>query len=519
MSAFKFLIDTNIVIGLEDNRPVDAGLTELSRRCSANSVRLFVDAAVDADIQRDNDLVRRAITLSKLAKFERLKGIAYPSDADLARTYGTISSPNDLSDCRLLYCLERKAADFLITRDTGLQRRSRRVGLGASVLSVEDAIAWLRQTFEPAKVDLPYIIEREAYAVDRSDALFDSLRSDYSGFDAWFDAKCAKEHRKCWIVDVGGVMAGIVIRKDETRAEAKVIKATGNKILKLCTFKMRFEFRGEKFGEHLLKQCLWFAQTNKYDAVYVTAFADKDDLRHLFEYYGFQITGRQDNGELVLEKVLRKGPLQVDPQSDILDFDRAIYPRFYDGARVAKYCVPIQGSYHRKLFPEISFAKPLPLFAGAGLARERTANPHQERTPGNTIRKVYLSRAQARGLKAGDLLLFYLSRDKKLEASQSITTIGIVEQWRESLSLDDLIRMTAKRSVFSQVELAQLQNLRASPVKVIDFLLAGHLSPPIHLDLLLKRGVFNRRPPQSIAEIDNHSYQRLRPHLKLEFEL
>jgi hypothetical protein len=32
------------VIGLEDNRPVDTGLTELSRRCSANGVRLFVDA-------------------------------------------------------------------------------------------------------------------------------------------------------------------------------------------------------------------------------------------------------------------------------------------------------------------------------------------------------------------------------------------------------------------------------------------------------------------------------------------
>jgi len=59
MSAFKFLIDTNIVIGLEDNRPVDAGLTELTRRCSANSVRLFVDSAVDDDIKRDSDLAMR----------------------------------------------------------------------------------------------------------------------------------------------------------------------------------------------------------------------------------------------------------------------------------------------------------------------------------------------------------------------------------------------------------------------------------------------------------------------------
>ena len=72
------------------------------------------------------------------------------------------------------------------------------------------------------------------------------------------------------------------------------------------------------------------------------------------------------------------------------------------------------------------------LFAAAGIARERTATPHQERTPGNTIRKVYLCRAQAKGLKPGDILLFYLSRDERLAASQSLTTVGIVEQCRES---------------------------------------------------------------------------------------
>lgn len=172
MSVFKFLIDTNIVIGLEDNRPVDAGLTELVRRCSANAVRLFVDAAVDDDIRRDTDLARRAITLSKLDKFERLKGVVYPDDAELARRYGPINSVNDRSDSRLLFCLERRAADFLITQDTGLQRRARRIGIADRVLSVEDALVWLRQTFEPTTVELPYVVEREAYAVDKRDALF-----------------------------------------------------------------------------------------------------------------------------------------------------------------------------------------------------------------------------------------------------------------------------------------------------------------------------------------------------------
>ena len=95
--------------------------------------------------------------------------------------------------------------------------------------------------------------------------------------------------------------------------------------------------------------------------------------------------------------------------------------------------------YHEKLFPEISFRPHPPLFGAVGIARERTATPRQERTPGNTIRKVYLCRAQAKGLKPGDILMFYLSRDRRLAASQSLTTVGTVEQCRESRTADELV--------------------------------------------------------------------------------
>ena len=111
-------------------------------------------------------------------------------------------------------------------------------------------------------------------------------------------------------------------RKDETRSEAKVIKLAGQRVLKLCTFIMGTQFRGEKFGKQLLKQCLWFAQANGYDIVYVTAFPSKDDLIQLLGAYGFTETGRQENSELVLEKVLRKGPLAVDATTDVLTLDR-----------------------------------------------------------------------------------------------------------------------------------------------------------------------------------------------------
>jgi hypothetical protein len=282
---------------------------------------------------------------------------------------------------------------------------------------------------------------------------------------------------------------------------------------------MRPEFRGEKFGEQLLKQCLWFAQTNGYDVVYLTAFADKDDLVHLLQSYGFKVTGRQANGELLIEKIMRKGSLLVDTHTDIPDLDRASYPRFYDGERVGKYCVPIQGTYHQKLFPEISFRVPLPLFAGGGIARERAAIAQQERTPGNTIRKVYLCRAQTKSLQPGDMLLFYLSKDERLEFSQSVTTVGIVEGWGECRTADELIRMTAKRSVFSATELVDRQNQSKRPMKVIDFLLAGHSTPPVRITDLLRAGIFKGRPPQSIAKINEDRYRRLRPLLKLGFEL
>jgi hypothetical protein len=62
-----------------------------------------------------------------------------------------------------------------------------------------------------------------------------------------------------------------VIRKDETHLEAET-ENIGPKILKICTFKVGEKYQGEKFGELLLKQVLWFAQHNKYDLAYVTVY-------------------------------------------------------------------------------------------------------------------------------------------------------------------------------------------------------------------------------------------------------
>jgi hypothetical protein len=67
--------------------------------------------------------------------------------------------------------------------------------------------------------------------------------------------------------------------------------------------------------------------------------------------------------------------------------------------------------------------------------------------------------------------------------------------------------------VFSADELGALYPSRNSPVKVIDFLLIGHLQPGVALSDLLEQGVFKNRPPQSIAELSEARYKILKPSL------
>ena len=237
-------------------------------------------------------------------------------------------------------------------------------------------------------------------------------------------------------------------------------------------------------------------------------------LIDLFSYSGFTKTKKVATGEIMLEKPILSNALPAVTE-DAFDFDRRHYPRFSDGATVRKFCVPIQPDYHRRLFPEIAFVAEIPsnssFRSGAYVRRGAPA--------GNTIRKVYLCRAKNTRIRAGDVLLFYMSKDQRYAASQSMTTVGIAEQLIHVTAADDLIRLTAKRSVYSAEDMIAMNASPDSPVKMIDFLLVGHSQPPAKLDILLTERVFSNRPPQSIAELAETQYRALKPLLRLGFDL
>lgn len=521
MTDRKFLIDTNIFIGLEDQKEVPPELAEMANLCSQNHVRLFVHEDALKDINRDKDAIRRKISLSKLSKFERLKGIPLPPESELEERFGKISKVNDKVDVALLHALDIGAIDFVVTQDQGIHSRARRLvpSLGERVFFIADAFSWLRTTFEPTKVQLPFIKEMLAHEVSLKDEIFDSLREGYPGFDDWWRNKCVNEHRPCWVATINNELAAIVVRKEEKAAEATT-KYSGTKILKICTFKVKPKYRGQKLGEQLLKQILWFAQKNSFDLVYLTTFPNQTSLISVLEYFGFECTKNIAAGEQVFEKKLSTEKLTVKPGDDLFYLARTHYPRFVCVPPAETFCVPIQSNFHNALFPELAnrFPELANLFQDDLFGASSYYGPLAA-IPGNTIRKVYLCRAQINKLNPGSVIVFYRSKSKGYIASQSVTSVGVVEAVTSATSLEELIRLTAKRSVYSQERLAKFGASEKSPVKVIDFLLIGHFDPPLALSDLKESGVFNGSPPQSICKLSADRFEPLRQKMKFGFQV
>ncbi len=511
MSTQAYLIDTNIIIGLEDNHSVQPAFAALLSVAARYKVDVFVHEAARDDIAQDRDIARRQISLSKLEKFQILGKVRGLTTEMLECDFGPISRSNDIVDATLLHAVEIGAADFLVTQDHGLHARARRRSfeLGHRVLFAADAVELLRTTYEPIQSPLRFVEEVSAHTIPIADEIFDSLREDYAEFDDWWRDKCIKERRHCWIVEDNGV-AGLIVRKDEapTKTDATL---PAEKILKICTFKVRPEKRGFKLGELLLKKVFWFAQYNDYDLAYITTYPGQDALIDLLAYYGFENTAAKQDGELIFEKTFSRSKLERVDGEDIFETDRKNYPRFVVPSDVRAFGVPIRQGYHDVLYPDLKDDPQQDLFEAVGIGGGA-------KRPGNTIRKVYLCRAQSRLGPPGSLLFFYKGKSSS-PPSQALTAVGILEELTIAESTRDLMRLTGGRSVYSEEELEAWKTLPNSPVKVINYLLVGYIDPPITLNELNQDGIFSGHPPQSIFEFRKDKLDLLLARIDLGFDL
>lgn len=99
-----------------------------------------------------------------------------------------------------------------------------------------------------------------------------------------------------------------------------------------------------------------------------------------------------------------------------------------------------------------------------------------------------------------------------------MSAIGILEDVRLARSTRELLQMTGGRSVYSEKDLEGWRASVESPVKVINYLLAAYIDPPIGLTQLQASKVIAEHPPQSIFRIPPPRLNDLLSQIDLGFQ-
>lgn len=489
MMGLKILIDTNILIHIEDQKLLSPVLQEILALIRDNGHRLSVPNVAIEDISKDADEIRRKVTLSKLKGYPQL---ACPvPDAAFLSLVGAGSRQNDAIDNQILFSISKNAADFLITEDRGLLTKAKRVNLEDRTLTIEQASNYLKELHRRIVPSHTLLKEEFAYNLDINDPFFDDLKTDYTEFNRWFE-KISTEGRKAWIyIGEGNRLKALLILKDEDAEVATIPPLPRRRRLKICTLKAE---PGYKIGELLLKLAFQYCIENKHDEAYLTHFRKKEDqLIALIQQYGFRhvgntpkpLPGQPDRTEEVWLKKFVPENKELPP----LEFDTTYYPIYKDAEGVSKYIVPIKPEFHSRLFPDYK-------------VRQMMLSEYIElNIPGNAIKKAYLCHAKIKSLKAGDVLLFYRSHDQK-----KLTSLGIIESTAILSDIESIVRAVGKRTVYGYDEITEIAR---KPVLVILFRHHFNLPKPLNLFALQKMGVL-KAAPQSIMELDEVRYKKVK---------
>lgn len=481
---------------LEDHGIVPENYSALLRKLQESGSEIFVHDASFDDIERDGDTNRRAASNSKLQKYQRIA----KSDrlkAQLENKFGPISKVNDFSDCQILAALADDAVDVLVTEDNNLHRRATRSGFANRVYRVRQLLDLLTEQYSRLEGTHSFVENKACYQVNKSDPIFNTLRSDYPGFDAWWQ-KCCAEHRKCWVVNSESNIAGIVVYNNESSVSGHEVFGIG-KVLKLCTFKVSEDYRGGRLGEQLLKQAIWYARSNNFDVVYVEAYEKQKSLLDLFEYFGFSEHSRKDS-QIIIAKDFRI----ISAEEDEYRWHLTMYPAL-KSIPSSVIVVPIRPEFHRRLLPE---ATKLNSGTTIDMFEDQWSNQNKENfIPSTAIRKVYVCKAQLKNIGPGSRLYFYLTQSGDILGSQSFTGVGIVENFIEVSSLSELKHITGKRSVYRLSELEEIFN-KQGKTKVLNFIFSGVCSPMLGLSKLKELNILNGAP-QSIMQLSTNSIQQL----------
>ena len=492
----RVLIDTNIFIELEGSNILDRGYSSLLRVLEKAHAQILIHPASLDDLRRDRDSDRRARNLSRVHKYTEL---LRPPDcaADFAAAGINCLTPNDKADCEILCAVYKDAVNFLVTEDNGIHRKAKALGIGARVFFVAQALSSFSATFSDEPIKLPNIQQVFVYEIKDylADTFFDSIRTNYPGFDTWFVGTCCREGREAWIArDATGALAAICIFKNqEPEPLTDEGRALPGPALKLCPLKVGPSIQGQKIGELFLKAAFKYArQTGAENILLTVKNGQQPHLESLLSDFGFEIFGTLKDELVMVKRHPVMPPLHQN--LDPLQYNKAFWPHMIADTTVRKFIVPIQPQFHRQLFPDwVQDTQQLRLQFPASSGALTTQNL------GNALKLAYLCHSKISKISAGDILFFYRSND-----FQELTTIGIVETVVRLSNAEEILKRVLKRTVYSATEIDEMAD---KETLVLLFRLGLHLPNAVTRKFLVANGV--KGNIQTIREIEHSLFQNI----------
>lgn len=482
----RFLLDTNILIPLEDSkRPLEPSLASFILLAGQHGHALVYHPASEDDIGEDRDEVRRQQTLQRLTQYVRLD--ARP----LCPWNDSRTRINDARDNEILYSLSLHAAHGLVTEDRGIHDKAKVRGLADRVYTIQTANDLLQRLHRQVAVELPNVEDAPLYSLTPQlpGEFFDSLRDGYPEFDRWFKRK-AEAGTRAWISkSEDGALGGICVYDRQDREKITDDLVLPGAALKLATFKVGETNRGRKVGELFLKAAFRYASENGLEHIFI--HGDQDRHHFLFEMlvdFGFERVGSHPGSDGRDAVYVKQHP--VDAPSAIsppFEYHRRYFPHYMQGPEIDKFVIPIRPEFHRILFPDFR-----------SLTTLQTDLFPVENYAGNAIKMAYLSHAQTRAMSPGSLALFYRSGD-----DQALTSLGVVESYESLADTDAIITRVKRRTVYS---LHQIEAMATRPTRVLLFRFVHHFVRPIGLKEAVAHRILNGQP-QSITKITHAAFE------------
>ncbi len=433
----RILIDTNILIHLEDHKVIEDHFSTLYKLAIENKCPVFYHEACLEDIKRDKNKERKQIINSKIQKYSPMPN---PGEmpVEFSKRVGK-KKENDRIDNIQLFQVYKDYVELFISEDNGIHKKAKKLRISEKVMTAQQASKYLEEKYTLTYPAHPILKHESIRKLEHhfDSTFFNSLKNDYDSvkFMEWIK-RCAREDRKCYYLEIESQLSALLIYNTETVKDHK-LKGITERAIKICTLKAGDDALGIKLGELFLNKMFQLCLAKKINYLYVTTYDKQRGLIHLLKKYGFELHDTFKNNIDETENVFLKS---LKKEDQLNKTGTQMHPFFQDNQN--KYVVPIQKQFYTSLFKD-------------GNLREQTLfdaiDYGLQEVQGNTIIKAYVSKTQNLKPKKGDLLFFYSSGQYK-----TIEPIGEVIEHKRVNTIKELWSLVKNKTVYSQIYLEKM---------------------------------------------------------------